>query len=764
MSNTSRAIKRLRSSAKRPSFDSYMRARATKFYLNLFNIIDGEISDHDLWKFPAKIFSKDEIATMYEHILPQKQRENQSGSDNFKLVPELDKNDIWEVLDFLYSAPRLREKFRCEFATMLENKIAGFEQALLLEQSRLQEKFKEMKELFNLSDIECDLILFILLSESNFWDLGDYSIGGHTQRLDSISIISAALDISEQAASELFYQKSTLRKFGIICQDDIQLDDGVKSYLDGISSIPLCDRYYTKYSGDSLLWEMHGPLAQNEGEQLLKLINAKQPDSGQNILLYGYPGTGKSSFVKSLANKLGKDLYFINMSSADGRRTDYSPAFRFGALEVANLRLNPNKTIICVDECDKLISNEFSGGGFMRMMGMPMERNFESKGILNTVLDGLKLTTVWIANSRRESIDPSSRRRFDYNIFFDSMSLSTRKFVWNNALKRYSRENAVPQKFIDEVSTRYEVNAGGIDIAVKNAAAICAANTSVKFEDEIITCLKAHCKILDIPERTDYNCVSKDYSLEGLNIKSGPTPDRITDACRNFIQATKTPGGELDTPRMNILLAGAPGTGKTEFVKYLAKTLGVKLTVKMASDLLDCYVGSTEQRIVNAFEEASAERAILFIDEGDSMLGSRERAARSWEMTQVTTLLNQMERFDSIFIMATNFARNLDPAAIRRFTFKLQFDYLDAMGKECFYKKMFAHLNLPALKKAEFQELSAVEKLTPGDFRNVRQQFFYLADSQLTNGEIIRALTQEANAKDQKKLDCFGEKTRSIGF
>ena len=88
---------------------------------------------------------------------------------------------------------------------------------------------------------------------------------------------------------------------------------------------------------------------------------------------------------------------------------------------------------------------------------------------------------------------------------------------------------------------------------------------------------------------------------------------------------------------MNLLLFGPPGTGKTEFVKYLAQQLDKPLSVKMASDMLDKYLGETEHRIVNAFRESAAEKSVLINDEGDSMLGTRAKAMRSWETAQVST-------------------------------------------------------------------------------------------------------------------------------
>ena len=123
----------------------------------------------------------------------------------------------------------------------------------------------------------------------------------------------------------------------------------------------------------------------------------------------------------------------------------------------------------------------------------------------------------------------------------------------------------------------------------------------------------------------------------------------MVEAIRNF----RSGGGDaIDRPRMNLLLSGPPGTGKTEFVKYLGSVLNTRVVVKMGSDLLDMFIGGTERNIRCAFEEAEAEQVILFLDEIDGLVQNRERAVRSWEVTQVNELLHRMENFNGVMIGA----------------------------------------------------------------------------------------------------------------
>ena len=193
---------------------------------------------------------------------------------------------------------------------------------------------------------------------------------------------------------------------------------------------------------------------------------------------------------------------------------------------------------------------------------------------------------------------------------------------------------------------------------------------------------------------------------------------------------------------MNLLLWGPPGTGKTEFVKHLGKTLNAKVSVRMGSDLLSCWVGMTEKNIKTAFEEAEADNAILFLDEIDGIVQDRSGAQRSWEVTQVNELLHQMENFRGVMVGATNFMDNLDAAIMRRFTFKLQFDYLEGDGKRLFFERMFK----TRLSEAEATRLAEITNLAPGDFRTVRQSLYYLGGT-VTNAMRLSELEKESSLK-----------------
>ena len=234
------------------------------------------------------------------------------------------------------------------------------------------------------------------------------------------------------------------------------------------------------------------------------------------------------------------------------------------------------------------------------------------------------------------------------------------------------------------------------------------------------------------------------YALDGLNLTTPVPLKDIVAAVKKFRDGSGRP--DVDAPRLNILLSGAPGSGKTAFVKYLAKEVGAPLRTLKASDLISRYSGDTEKQIAEAFEAAKTNGEILFLDEIDSFLQDRSRADKSWEVSQVNELLQQMEEFEGVMVGATNFADNLDRAVLRRFTYKLKLDYLTDEGKGIFFQRYFK----TPLTDEERSRLNGIANLTPGDFRTVRESLYYLSDRQ-TNTARLNALEAESEAKGLKR-------------
>jgi SpoVK/Ycf46/Vps4 family AAA+-type ATPase len=192
---------------------------------------------------------------------------------------------------------------------------------------------------------------------------------------------------------------------------------------------------------------------------------------------------------------------------------------------------------------------------------------------------------------------------------------------------------------------------------------------------------------------------------------------------------------------------GPAGTGKSELARFMADEIGKPLLLRRASDILSMWVGEAEKNIANMFAEARQQEAVLVLDEADSFLADRRDAKQSWEVTQVNELLTQMEAFDGIFVCTTNLMEKLDQASLRRFAFKLKFDFLTADQRWAMFTQELERLggDLSSAQDWEFQ-VRNLNKLTPGDFAVAARQFSIL-NIPATAGDLYRQVLDECKIK-----------------
>ena len=128
---------------------------------------------------------------------------------------------------------------------------------------------------------------------------------------------------------------------------------------------------------------------------------------------------------------------------------------------------------------------------------------------------------------------------------------------------------------------------------------------------------------------------------------------------------------------VSILFYGAPGTGKTMCAQVLAKELGMELYRVDLSQMVSKYIGETEKNLGRVFDEAKKGNTILFFDEADSLFSRRTDVTDvkdKYSNTEVSFLLQKMEEYSGITILATNLLQNFDPAILRRLTYSIRFE------------------------------------------------------------------------------------------
>ena len=705
------------------------------FWGNMVRNYSDDCRDDDFFDVVRNCFDHDRAVELIELAYTpaelEKMQKARSRNNRLELLDPLDC-----VFSALWNHEGSREKCRAVLDAIREYMLADSKER---GEDTVERRFAYLKRLLKLNDLESEILVFAYVRDQTCFNWPFRVVDR-----DKPLYYAMALDRSYAEVVKAMSATGKLMKFNLLDSDYDFSRRTLGGFMDGTSDEAIERRFYVKGDGkDVLPWAFYGELAEKDGEILKRMVVASGGKC--NILLYGAPGTGKTSFARSLAKELGRIAYEIKQGDDDGK--NMKAEARMVGIQVCNAQEDARESLMIVDEADELLrgtSAGFSLFGFDFGGGKSTE-----KGVMNSILDDMKIPAVWISNAPARAMDESVRRRFDYSICFERLNGSQRVAIWRNQVAKHGLESLILGEKIEEYATKYETSAGGISTVLANVKRM--APEVDKVDELVATLMKPHCKLMGVKNGNGF-LPAKDYSLEGLNIKGKVKLENVVKAAQNYLDTDFNAGAE-DRPRMNVLLFGPPGTGKTEFVKYLGKTLDRKVIVVKGSDLLSKWVGESEQNIARAFRHAEAEHSILFFDEVDGLLQDRSGASHSWEITQVNELLQQMENFDGVMVAATNFSKNLDAAVMRRFTFKLEFDYLDDAGKRLFFERMFKS----KLAEEEFEALKELRNLAPGDFRTVRQEQFYLGD-EVTNLDRVAALKEECAIKKD------GARSARIGF
>lgn len=643
-----------------------------------------------------------------------------------------------------------------EFALCLSVTVPGFHKFITgllkcqissLKASRrksiLCKRLTELKTCFNLGEMDLEsLTVLYLVKEDNILNESFGFMDLRREARKKLILANQLTGIPSESISECLGENGKLRRYGLI-YDDLELTEHIQSYLSGFGGATIKSSFFIEFQGESVPLSCHETVKEHTAI-VRKIILGRKPKDGVNILLHGAPGTGKTEYGRSLATALNRRIYEVRHME---EKKASMPAlyFRLASISACQNSVDTELCITIIDEADELLNGR-SEVFFQRELSNP------NKGAVNSLLDCSKGVSIWITNSIA-GMEESTRRRFDYVVEFKKLSLETKKHIWTSCTGKYELQELVKSEEIDRLAAAYDVSVGGIEITLRNMRRI--MNNDASAEQDPITIidslLKSHVKIVSGGKSMAYDDLPvANYSVEGLNIL-GLSAEKTIQILNKFCDSGKSANSVRN---VNLLLMGAPGTGKTEFAKYVAKELKKKLTVKRGSDILSMWVGGSEKLIRDAFAEAERDDAILFIDEADGLITERGNASRNWEVTQTNEFLGQMENFRGIMICATNFKRNMDSASIRRFHIKLEFDYLADDGKKIFYNRYFGD---GGGAQEKWKALQAIKCLTPGDFRNVRQRLTMLGDMPADAWGIISELQNEVAMKNEKDA-------RKIGF
>ena len=211
-------------------------------------------------------------------------------------------------------------------------------------------------------------------------------------------------------------------------------------------------------------------------------------------------------------------------------------------------------------------------------------------------------------------------------------------------------------------------------------------------------------------------------------------------------------GARLNRGRgISALFSGPSGTGKTMAAEVLANHLELDLYRIDLAGVVSKYIGETEKNLRKVFDAAEQSGAILFFDEADALFGKRSEVKDSHDRyanIEVNYLLQLMEDYRGLAILATNRKSALDRAFMRRLRFLVDFPFPDADSRRRIWQKAFPH-QVP-VDELDYDGLSRLE-LAGGNIKNIALNAAFLAARE--GGSLGMALIMRAARREYAKID-----------
>jgi AAA+ superfamily predicted ATPase len=477
--------------------------------------------------------------------------------------------------------------------------------------------------------------------------------------------------------------------------------------------------------------EVDGLLAAEIWPTLEHALEVSQTNSARSnppaLVFYGPDGASQLAAARLLAGRLGRRLLVVNLSElvADG-----IPALRALRLALRDARLAT--AIPCLVGWDACLEGHGPHAAQGAAPG-PMEGNIPPADLLAEICAHPDLAIVagrvgWQA----EGID---RERIFLWLKFPLPAYGQRRALWQHFVTDLASGSA-PQRQTDALNVgalagQFQLTSGQIRDAVASARDRAAQRGDLLQDRDLLAAARAHSnpRLSSLARKITPRFTWTDIVL----------PEDQVVMLREIVATVRGRPLVLDewgvgrklasSSGVTMLFSGPPGTGKTMAAEVIAADLSLDLYKIDLSGIVSKYIGETEKNLERIFGEAQSSNAVLFFDEADAIFGKRSEvkdAHDRYANIEISYLLQRMEAYDGVTILATNLRANLDEAFTRRLQFAVDFPFPEEDYRLRIWQTLFPP-DVPREPDLDFGLLARRFKLPGGNIRNIIVSAAYLA-------------------------------------
>ena len=425
--------------------------------------------------------------------------------------------------------------------------------------------------------------------------------------------------------------------------------------------------------------------------------NAISAYNGENLVtvcMVGEHGCGKKTVLALAAERLG-----ISFALIDHAALNNTPVEELAAL----LTVTDVYPVVLIGGIDDIDNNAGS----------------KIYDFLNKLSDYSGLTAVI-----SEQQPDDKRLRADLYTIKPSIPEELRGLLWREKSKKYNTDGGID---LNEIASEFDLTPGAVEKALRYAAA--ASDGTLSASDIKRGCyrsLAANMGGKAVRVNTAFkwdDLILPDHSKSLLRTAC----DRVRNAHRVYDKwgfGKRLPYGR----GISMIFTGPPGTGKTMAAQVVAEELGLELYKVNLAAVVSKYVGETEKNLNEIFDRAAKSRVILFFDEADVLFGKRTEVKDSndkYSNMEAAFLLQKIENYGGIVILATNFIQNFDEAFKRRIDFPVEFPFPGKEQRRELWKNVFPPET--PVGKLDYDYLAENFELSGSNIKNIAVHSAFLA-------------------------------------